>query len=246
MIFRQLFERGSSTYTYLLGCRETSEAILLDPVLETVERDLSVLHALELRLVCTVETHIHADHLTSAWTLRDRTGCRVACPATDGVPCADVHATEDRPFCFGRLTLLPLHTPGHTAGHHSYLFRDGEPAMLFTGDALLIDGCGRTDLQGGDAAMLYRSIHEKIFSLPGHTLVYPGHDYNQRRVSTVAQERARNERLGGGRAVEEFVATMDGLNLPYPQKIHVAMLANRCCGRCGAYRAPFEATRAFG
>jgi sulfur dioxygenase len=162
------------------------------------------------------------------------------------VACADVHATEDRPLCFGHLTLLPLHTPGHTAGHHSYLLRDSEPAMLFTGDVLLIDGCGRTDLQGGDAAILYRSIHEKIFSLPGDTLAYPGHDYNQRRVSTVAQERARNERLGGGKAVEEFVATMDGLNLPYPQKMHVAMLANRYCGRCDACQAPLERTRAFG
>lgn len=245
MIFRQLFEHGSSTYTYLLGCRETSEAILLDPILETVERDLSVLDALNLRLVCTVETHVHADHLSSAWTLRDQTGCQVAYPAAEEVPCADVHAMEDRPLCFGHLALLPLHTPGHTAGHHSYFFRDGEPALLFTGDALLIDGCGRTDLQGGNAAMLYRSIHEKIFSLPADTLVYPGHDYNQRCVSTVAQERARNERLAGGKAVEEFVATMDGLNLPYPQKMHVAMLANRCCGRCDACRAPLGGTRAF-
>ncbi len=246
MIFRQLFEHGSSSYTYLLGCRHTSQAVLLDPVLETVERDLSVLRTLDLRLVCTVETHIHADHLSSAWILRDRTGCRVAYPATDGVPCADLHTAEDRPLCFGHLSLLALHTPGHTDSHHSYFFRHGEPPMLFTGDALLIDGCGRTDLQGGDAAILYRSIHEKIFSLPGDTLVYPGHDYNQRRVSTIAQERARNERLGGGKAVEEFVATMDRLNLPYPQKIHAAMLANRCCGRCGACRAPLDRTRAFG
>jgi glyoxylase-like metal-dependent hydrolase (beta-lactamase superfamily II) len=237
MIFRQLVDAGSSTYTYLLGCPQTCEAILLDPVLEAIERDLAVLRAFSLRLAFTLETHIHADHLSSAWVLRDRTGCQVAYPATEMVACSDVQVAEDRPFCFGHLTLLPLHTPGHTAGSYSYFFCQEEPPMLFTGDALLIDGCGRTDLQGGDAAVLYRSIHQKIFTLPDDTLVYPGHDYNQRRVSTVAQERARNQRLGNGKTIEEFVAIMADLSLPYPKKMDVALPANRSCGRRQGCRA---------
>ena len=232
MIFRQLFDPGSSTYTYLLGCPDTSKAVLLDPVAEMIERDLGILRALGLRLSCTVETHIHADHLTSAWMLRERTGCRVASPAVDGVPCADLWVTEGRGLRIGRLTLLPLHTPGHTAGHHCYLLHRSGPPMIFTGDALLIDGCGRTDLQGGDAATLYRSIHEKLFTLPDDTLVYPAHDYHGRRVSTVAQERAGNPRLGEGRSLAEFVAIMAHLDLPYPKKIDIAVPRNRCCGGC--------------
>ena len=230
MIFRQLFEPESATYTYLLGCPETSQAILVDPVIATIERDLAVLDAFSLRLACTVETHVHADHFTSAWVLRDRTACKVGYPAAECVPCADLHLAEESPVTFGRLTLLPLQTPGHTTGHHCYLLRQA-PGMLFTGDALLIDGCGRTDLEGGDAAVLYRSIHDKLFALPDDTLVYPGHDYNQRCVSTIGQERVRNPRAGGGRSQAEFVAIMRDRDLPYPAKLGIAVPANRCCGR---------------
>lgn len=230
MLFRQLFEPETSTYTYLLGCEATGEALLIDPVQETIDRDLALLHQLDLDLVCSIETHVHADHLTAAWELRRRTGCRVAYPAAEAVVCADLQVTEDRPLVAGMLKLWPLHTPGHTAGSASYLLADGSPPMLFTGDALLIDGCGRTDLQGGDAATLHASVQTRLLTLADDTLVYPGHDYNQRRVSSVGQERQRNPRLGGGRPCSEFVAIMAALNLPPPNKINIAVPANRCCG----------------
>ena len=231
MIFRQLFEPESSTYTYLLGCPETRAAVLVDPVLETVERDLAALQGLRLHLAWTLETHVHADHVTSAARLRSLTGSRIACPAVDGLPDADMGVSEVEPLTFGAVTLKPLFTPGHTDSHHCYLVETPGALRVLTGDALLIDGCGRTDFQGGSAEALYRSVHDKIFTLPDDTLVHPGHDYPGRRVSNVAQERARNPRLGGGRSLEEFVAIMAALDLPRPKKIDVAVPANRHCGR---------------
>ena len=231
MIFRQLFEPESSTYTYLVGCPETRRAVLIDPVLETIDRDLAALQALELELAYTLDTHVHADHVTSACHLRSLTGCKVAHPAVDGLDCADVGVAEDRPLMVGALTVRALFTPGHTDSHHTYLVEQPGVLRAFTGDALLIDGCGRTDFQNGDAPTLYRSVTEKLFTLPGDALVYPGHDYNHRHVSTVAQERERNPRLAG-KTVEAFVAIMDGLHLPYPKKIEVAVPANRRCGDC--------------
>lgn len=232
MIFRQLFEPDSSTYTYLLGCPETGEAVLIDPVLETVERDLALIRQLGLRLAVTLDTHIHADHITSACRLRSLTGCKVACPAMDHLPCADVGLAEDAPLRLGSLELRALHTPGHTDTHHCYLLERDGMTRIFTGDALLIDGCGRTDFQNGSAEALYRSIHDKIFALPADALVYPCHDYRHRHVSTVAQERERNPRLGGGKSIAEFAAIMAGLDLPYPKKMDIAVPANRRCGDC--------------
>ncbi|QNT69467.1 MBL fold metallo-hydrolase [Defluviicoccus vanus] len=230
MLFRQLFEPETSTYTYLLGCVRTGEAILIDPVLETIDRDLHLLQSLGLRLVYSIETHVHADHLTAAWELRRRRGCQVVYPAAEGVACADVQLSEEEPLTVGALQLWLLHTPGHTVGSACYLLADRAPPMLFSGDALLIEGCGRTDLQGGDAAALYASVHARILSLPDDTLVYPGHDYNQRRVSSVGQERLRNPRLGDGKTLGEFIAIMTNLNLPLPNQINTAVVANRCCG----------------
>lgn len=232
MIFRQLFEPESSTYTYLFGCRETGQVLLLDPVVETVERDLALIQELGLRLAVTLDTHIHADHISSACRLRSVTGCKVAYPAADGLPCADLAVAEDRPLTLGTMRFRPLFTPGHTDTHHCYLIDRGDTARVFTGDALLIDGCGRTDFQNGDAAALFRSVREKIFTLPPDTLLYPSHDYQHRHVSSVAQERERNPRLGDGKSLEEFLAIMTGLNLPYPKKIDVAVPANRLCGGC--------------
>ena len=231
MLFRQLFEPQSSTYTYLLACEDGGEAALIDPVLETVERDLQELRGLGLSLRFTIETHIHADHVTGAARLRQLTGCRCAVPEKSGAAHADVPVREGESICVGGLNLQPLYTPGHTDDHHSYFVDVPGSARVFTGDALLIDGCGRTDFQKGDAATLYRSVHEKIFSLPAETLVYPGHDYQQRRVSSVGQERERNPRLGGGKTAEEFVAIMGGLNLPRPKKMDIAVPANRDCGQ---------------
>ena len=233
MIFRQLLEPVSSTYTYLFGCSDTRCAVLLDPVLETVDRDLAVLQDLELTLACTLETHIHADHVTSAARLRALTGCKTAYPALDDLPCVDIGVAEGRPLSIGSLTLQPLFTPGHTDTHHSYLIEEPGVLRVFTGDALLIDGCGRTDFQNGDSVSLYRSVREKLFSLPGDTLVHPAHDYEGRHVSTIAQERARNPRLGDGRTIDEFVAIMRNLDLAYPKKMDVAVPSNRRCGDDG-------------
>lgn len=231
MLFRQLFEPQSSAYTYLIGCEDSGEALLIDPVLETVERDLELLSELQLTLKYTIETHIHADHVTGAARLRERTGCRCAVPEVSGASHVDLPVREGQGIRIGSLELQPLYTPGHTDDHHSYLLQGSDAGRVFTGDALLIDGCGRTDFQNGDAATLYRSVHEKIFSLAGDTLVYPGHDYQQRRVSSVQQELQRNPRLGGGKSVHEFVAIMAGLNLPRPKKMDVAVPANRECGQ---------------
>jgi sulfur dioxygenase len=231
VIFRQLVEPASCTYTYLLACPESRTAVLVDPVLEMVDRDLAVLQALELSLAYTLETHVHADHVTSAARLRSLTGCRIACPAMDELAEADIGVSELEPLCAGSVTLQPLFTPGHTDSHHSYLVANPAVTRVLTGDALLIDGCGRTDFQGGCPETLYHSVHRKIFTLPDDTLVFPGHDYQQRRVSSVAQERERNARLGGSRTLEEFVAIMERLNLPEPKKIAVAVPANLRCGR---------------
>ena len=230
MIFRQLFEPISSTYTYLIGCEQTGLVALIDPVLETVERDLGLIHDLGLTLAWTIETHIHADHVTGAGRLRALTGSKAGFPRASGAEFVDFTTSEGTPVAIGELALRPLFTPGHTNDHHAYLIDSHGSARLFTGDALLIEGCGRTDFQNGDAATLYRSVHDKIFALDDETLVYPAHDYNQRQVSSVGQEKLRNPRLGGGKSVDEFIAIMAGLDLPRPKKIDVAVPANRKSG----------------
>jgi len=245
MIFRQLLEPDSSTYTYLLGCPKTHKAVLIDPVLDTVDRDLGVLQELGLALAFTLETHHHADHLTGARVLRELTDCKVAYPAIEMPDCADIGVEEGTPFAVGTIVLHPLFTPGHTSHHHAYLLDDGARPMVFSGDVLMIDACGRTDFQSGDAATLYRSVHDKLFNLPDETLVYPGHDYKGRFVSSIAQEKTRNPRLGGGNTIEEFVAIMDELDLPYPRKIDYAVPGNEQCGKCPPnvpeeYRAPCD------
>ncbi|MDB5773125.1 MAG: sulfur dioxygenase [Burkholderiales bacterium] len=228
MIFRQLFEPLSSTYTYLLGCEETGQAVLIDPVVPTMDRDLSEIRRLGLRLAYTVDTHIHADHITAALELKQAVGSKIAAPAYDRLPCADVRIEEGKPFQVGGIVLQPLHTPGHTDGHFAYLYAD----RVFTGDALLIEGCGRTDFQNGDADALYKSVREKLFTLPDDYLVYPAHDYKDRRVSSIAQEKKRNPRLGEERTLEEFRHIMANLNLPYPKFIEYAVAGNRQCGVC--------------
>lgn len=232
MIFRQLYEPESSTYTYLLGDTETGKAVLIDPVVETAERDLSVVKELGLELAYTLETHVHADHLTGARRLKQLAGSQIAGPAMDQLPCTDVGVEDGKPFKVGSFTLHPLYTPGHTSTHHSYLLEKGDTKHVFTGDALLIDGSGRTDFQSGDAATLYQSIHNKLFMLPEDTLVYPAHDYENKHVSTIGQEKERNARLGGGKTLDEFVAIMNGLDLPYPKKIDLAVPGNERCGKC--------------
>jgi glyoxylase-like metal-dependent hydrolase (beta-lactamase superfamily II) len=228
MLFRQLYEPLSSTYTYLLGCEQTGQAVLIDPVVNAIDRDLRILNELGLTLAYTLETHIHADHITAARHLKERAGSRIAAPAMDQLPCADHGILDGVPFEVASVRIEPIHTPGHTDGHFAYWAGD----RVFTGDALLIDGCGRTDFQNGDAVALYRSVRERLFGLPDDTLVYPAHDYQQRRVSSIGQERARNPRLGGERTVQEFVKLMADLKLPYPKFIDYALPGNRECGVC--------------
>jgi sulfur dioxygenase len=228
MIFRQLFEPLSSTYTYMIGCEVTRKAILIDPVVATLDRDLVELNKYGLTLEYAVDTHIHADHITSALELKKRLGSKIANPIVDRLPCADIYLEEDKPISIGSIQLVSLHTPGHTAGHFSYLINN----HIFTGDSLLIDGCGRTDFQNGSAEQLYNSIHHKLFNLPDDYLVYPGHDYQNRFVSTIAQEKKRNPRLGADKKIEEFIAIMENLNLPYPKFIDYAVPGNEKCGIC--------------
>jgi sulfur dioxygenase len=217
----------SSTYTYLLGCRDTGQAVLIDPVINAMDRDLQAIRDLGLKLACTVDTHIHADHITAALELKKRAGSTIAAPAIDRLACVDLPIEEGKPLRFGSITLNGLHTPGHTDGHFAYVMDD----RVFTGDALLIDGCGRTDFQNGDAEVLYRSVTAKLFTLAGETLVYPAHDYTGRHVSSVAQEKTRNPRLAD-KSLQEFKAIMAALNLPYPKFIDYAVPGNRQCGVC--------------
>ena len=231
MIFKQLFEPVSSTYTYLVGCEQTGQAILIDPVVSVMDRDLAILNELGLKLAYTLDTHIHADHITAALELKRKVGSKIAAPAFDRLPCTDHAIEEGKPLVVGTVRIDPLHTPGHTDGHFSYHL--GE--RVFTGDALLIDGCGRTDFQNGDAPTLYKSVKEKLFRLPEDTLVYPGHDYQNRRVSSIGQEKNRNPRLSEQKTLQEFIEIMRNLNLPYPKFIDYAVPGNRLCGVCPSH-----------
>ena len=228
MIFRQLFEPISSTYTYLLGCEETGKAVLVDPVINAIERDLTELGKLGMTLAFTVDTHIHADHITSALELKRKVGSKIAAPAFEKLACADIGIEEGKPFQVGSIRLDPLHTPGHTDTHFAYVCQD----RVLTGDALLIEGCGRTDFQNGDTDALYQSVTTKLFTLPDDYLVYPAHDYKQRRVSSIAQEKDRNARLGQNKTLTDFRKIMDELDLPYPKFIDYAVPGNRQCGVC--------------
>lgn len=227
MIFRQLFEPVSSTYTYLLGDPITRRAALIDPVFVDVDQYVSLLNELGLNLVYTLETHVHADHVTAGDELRRRLGSRTVVHKDGGADCANVLVEHGDKIQIGELGLEVRETPGHTSGCVAYV----APDRVFTGDTLLIGGCGRTDFQQGSAERLYDSVHRELFSLPADTLVYPAHDYKGRTVSTIKEERAMNLRLGGGRSKEEFVQIMANLNLAYPKQIDVAVPANQRCGR---------------
>lgn len=227
MIFRQLFEPDTSTYTYLLGCERTRRAVLIDPVASEVDAYTTLLRELNLTLVYTMETHVHADHITGSGLLRERLGSKSVVHRDAGAMCADLLVTDGVLLQVGDLEFQVRHTPGHTNGCVSFVMAD----RVFTGDALFIGGCGRTDFQQGDAGRLYDSIHQKLFILPPDTLVYPGHDYAGNTVSTLRQEMNKNPRLGGGKSREDFIALMNGLDLPYPKYIDQALPANQACGK---------------
>ena len=228
LIFRQLFDAETSTYTYVLGDPWSREAVVIDPVVDRVQRDLTVLNELGLELKYVVETHIHADHVTSAAALRGRTGCRVAVGAATGAQNADIYLEDGSAIRFGLQALEIRSTPGHTSGCIS-LVAVTQP-FLFSGDTLMIRGCGRTDFQSGCAKTLYRSVRDKLFSLADHTHVYPAHDYKGRTSSTIGEERLYNPRLGQNRSEDEFVALMETLKLGYPRRMDQAVPSNLLCG----------------
>ena len=229
ILFRQLFDQQSSTYSYLLADHATREAVLIDPVFEQVPREVALIRELGLTLLCTLETHVHADHVTGAWLLREALGSRIVLAAAGGASGADRELRHGDLVRFGGRSLEARATPGHTNGCMSYVLDDH--GMAFTGDALLIRGCGRTDFQEGSARLLYRSIHEQIFTLPDECMVYPGHDYGGSTASSVGEERRFNPRLGGAIREEDFAGYMDNLGLAHPKLMDKAVPANKLCGK---------------
>lgn len=224
MMIRQLFDKESSTYTYLVADRAAGVAALIDPVLEQLDRDLAVIRELGLTLTHVLETHVHADHVTAAGRLRERTGALI-CASAAGAPCVDVRLGHGDVVRIGEIAITALATPGHTDDGMSFVV----PGAVFTGDTLLIRGCGRADFQNGDAAQLYDSITRTLFALPDDTVVYPGHDYKGLTSSTIGEERASNPRVAGRDKVS-FVTLMAGLGLPPPRRLAEAVPANRACG----------------
>jgi glyoxylase-like metal-dependent hydrolase (beta-lactamase superfamily II) len=225
MLFRQLFDSESSTYTYILGDPAWHEAIVIDPVLDHIQPIIEILKTESMRLTHILDTHVHADHITGAGALRAQTGAQVVMSREAGAPCADILVDDEDFIVLGDDVIRVIRTPGHTPGCTSYRWHD----RVFTGDALLIGGCGRTDFQGGDASALYQSVTQKLFTLPDETLVYPGHDYKGRQVSCIGEEKRTNPRFID-KSESDFIQLMANLNLAEPKKIHVAVPANQRCG----------------
>ena len=215
MIFRQLFDGESSTYTYILGDKTSKRALIIDPVRVQVERDLKMLEELGLQLEYILETHVHADHVTSASQLRQRTGAKTVYGSGTNLECADILLKDGETLDCSGIKVKAIHTPGHTNGCVSYHIGD----KVFTGDTLMIRACGRTDFQEGSNVNLYRSVREKLFALPDETYVYPAHDYLGRTVSTIEEEKEFNPRLGISKTLQDFVAFMEARKLPYPKII---------------------------
>ena len=229
LIFRQLFDPHSSTYSYLLGDARSSESVLIDPVFEQARRDAALIQELDLKLVVTLETHVHADHVTGAWLLKRQLGSDIALSANSGAKGADRNLAHGDRVNFGNRYVETRATPGHTEGCVTYVLDD--ESMAFTGDCLLIRGSGRTDFQQGDPRAMFRSVKSQILCLPPACLLYPAHDYTGRTVTSVAEERRFNPRLGGEIGEADFVGYMNNLGLPHPKLIDIAVPANLQCGR---------------
>ena len=225
MIFRQLFDRKSSTYTYLLAERTGGEALLIDPVHENTDQYVRLLDALDVKLVLAIDTHIHADHVTALGSLAEKTDCVTAMGEATGVECVSVRFSEGEKLRVDNLHLDILYTPGHTDDSYSFLL----PDRVFTGDTLLIRGTGRTDFQNGDPAAQYDSLFGKLLTLPSDTFVYPAHDYNGMTVSTIGEELRHNPRLQV-RSRQAYIDQMNALDLKDPELMDIAVPANRCCG----------------
>jgi glyoxylase-like metal-dependent hydrolase (beta-lactamase superfamily II)/rhodanese-related sulfurtransferase len=229
MIFRQLFDQASSTFTYLLADAASRQAVLIDCVFEQHKRDLALLRELELTLVCTIDTHCHADHVTGAWLMKRATGSKIAMSPLYNAEHVDLPLGDGDAVRFGAEALCVRATPGHTNGCLSLVTSDH--SKVFTGDTLLVRGAGRTDFQEGDAHQLFLSIREQLFTLPDTCVLYPGHDYEGRTSSTIGEERRHNPRIGGGAREEDFVGYMRNLGLPHPKQLAIALPANLRAGR---------------
>lgn len=225
-ILHQLFEKESSTYTYLVIDPISKDALLIDPVVEMVERDANLLRELGVNLKFILETHVHADHITGSGELRKLTGAKIGISSAYDMSCADLHLNDGQLIRFGTHDIRAIHTPGHTSGCTSYHLGP----WVFTGDALLIRGCGRTDFQEGSSETLFHSVREKLFALPDSTVVYPAHDYKGLSQSTIGDEKRLNPRLGEHRSKEEFIQIMKDLKLAQPKKIVESVPANLLCG----------------
>jgi glyoxylase-like metal-dependent hydrolase (beta-lactamase superfamily II)/rhodanese-related sulfurtransferase len=228
LIFRQLFDQQSSTYTYLLADRDTGQAVLIDPVYEQVRRDSALIGELRLQLLYTIDTHVHADHVTGAWMLKRRMGSQIAISAASGAEGADRYLGDGEHCVFGARHLTVRATPGHTNGCISLVLDD--ETMAFTGDCLLIRGTGRTDFQQGDPRTMFRAVRNRIFTLPETCLLYPAHDYRGLTVTSVGEERRFNPRLGGELCEGDFTGYVTNLRLPHPKQLDVAVPANLKCG----------------
>ncbi|MBZ8180282.1 MBL fold metallo-hydrolase [Oscillatoria salina] len=230
MLFRQLYDNETSTYTYLIADEKTKEAILVDPVIEQVERDLKLIQELGLKLKACLETHIHADHITGTGKLRSLTDCEGIVPENAQAACANRFIQDKEIYQLGEIEIKAIATLGHTDSHMSYLINNDR---VLTGDSLFIRGCGRTDFQSGNSGLMYDHVTQKLFTLPDETLVYPGHDYRGHTVSTIGEEKQLNPRfVGKDRA--SFIEQMNNLNLPDPKKIAEAVPANQQCGNVAA------------
>jgi glyoxylase-like metal-dependent hydrolase (beta-lactamase superfamily II) len=226
MIFRQLFDTESSTYSYLIGSRRGGEAILIDPVVEKVGQYLQLLKELELKLLIAADTHLHADHITGLGALQDATGCITLMGEQSQADCVSRRFHDGEIIEFDGIRIELLYTPGHTDDSYSFLL----PDRVLTGDTLLIRGTGRTDFQNGDAAAQYDSLFNRLLQLPDETLIYPAHDYSGMTVSSIGEERRHNPRLQVT-SQQEYVELMNGLRLSKPRMMEVAVPANRTCGR---------------
>ncbi|MBT3710583.1 MAG: MBL fold metallo-hydrolase [Gammaproteobacteria bacterium] len=229
IIFKQLFDQTSATFSYLLADLKSRQALFIDTVYEQHERDLSLVRELELKLVACLETHCHADHVTGAWLLKHTTDCQIMASKQSGIELLDRLLVPDEQIEFGEHALTVIATPGHTDGCISLVLDD--KSMVFTGDSLLIRGCGRTDFQQGSAQKLYQSIKNELFTLPDSCLVYPAHDYAGRTASTIGEEKNLNPRIGGKADENDFAGYMDNMQLPHPKQLEIAVPANIKAGR---------------
>ena len=221
MLFHQLFDKNSSTYTYLIASAKGREALIIDPVLENIEQYIKLLNELDLKLVKVIDTHIHADHITAASKLKDATNCTTIMGEHTPSDTVEIKVKDDDIIYIDKLEIKVIYTPGHTKDSYSFLMDD----CLFSGDTLLINGTGRTDFQGGNSKDSYNSIFNRLLKLPEETLLYPGHDYNNQKVSTIGKEKKFNPRLQVN-SVNEYIDIMNNLNLSKPKLMDINVASN--------------------